>query len=267
VRVELADLKGNILAYPESDANFPETSIQKRSRWEALMQDASNPLMQKLMTSIHNRMLALEEGVQLPGLKDPDAAGYEKQMGEFEILLKSGPVPNPEYLQAQQAVQESMQQIQAQQAIGSPANEQQIMGIQQMEQQLQSIPPQVSSVQIRDTDNHAAEAEACLEKINSPEGRKLADGTEQDRLAFANLTLHYNEHEAKIEKPQQLHDLPKGISANLKDMPPDAAANLLTDAGLETKGTDVVQTKEFNAELKKSGKIGGPPIPGTQAVQ
>ena len=267
VRVELADLKGNILAYPESDANFPETSIQKRSRWEQLMQDASNPLMQKLMTSIHNRMLALEEGVQLPGLKDPDAAGYEKQMGEFEILLKSGPVPNPEFLQAQAAIQESTQQINDQQSVGSPASPQQIAAIQQMEQQVQSIPPQVSSVPIRDTDNHAAEAEACLEKINSPEGRKLADGTAQDRLAFENLSLHYNEHEAKIEKPQQLHDLPKGISANLKDMPPDAAANLLTDAGLETKGPDVVQNREFGAELRKSTKVGGGPVPGTGAVQ
>ena len=265
VRVELVDLKGNILAYPESDANFPESSIQRRSRWETLMQDATNPLLQKLLSSIENRRLAIEEGIQLPGLKDPDSDAYEKQMGEFEILLKSGPVPNPELAQAQAAVDETVGQVQSRQSVGVQATPEEMQAIQAMEQQLQAIPPMISSVPIRDTDNHAVEAECCLAKINSPEGRKLADGNEEDRAAFENLVLHYQEHSAKIKPDPALKGLPKGLTANLKDMPPDAAANLLTATGLETKGTDVVQTKEFNAELKKSSKVTGPPVPGMEA--
>lgn len=261
VRVELADLKGNILAYPESDANFPESWVQKQSRWEQLLQDANSQLVQKLMSTIHNRRLAVQ-GIGIEGLKDPDEDAYEKQMGEFEILLKTGPVPNPEYQQAKQAIAESAAKIQGQQGIGVQAQPQDIQGIQQMEQKLQQIPLEVSSVPIKDTDNHEVESVCCLEKINSPDGRKLADGTAKERLAFQNLTLHYQEHSAKIKATPELKGLPKGLTANLKDMPADAAANLLTATGLETKGSDVVLSKEFSAELKKTSHVTGGPVPG-----
>ena len=267
VRVELADLKGNVLAYPESDANFPETSIQKRSRWMELAQDVNNVLSQKLMTSIRVRHKAIEEGIQLPGLEDPDWDGYEKQMGEFELLLKMPPVPNPDYVQAKQALDDATNKIKASQMAGTPAAPPDLQTIQQMEQQLQSIPPLISSVPVKETDKHEAEAEACLDKINSADGRKLADGNQEEKEAFANLTLHYFEHKAKIEPKPTMAGLPKGISLNLKDAPPDAMANALKDTGLETSGQDVVQTREFNAEIRKSSKVGGPPVPGVEAAQ
>ena len=262
IRVELADLKGNIIAYPESDANFPESWVQKQSRWTALLADANNALMTKLMTSISNRKAAID-AIALEGLKDPDAASYDKQLGEFEILLKTPPTPNPDYVKAQQAIQEVADQIQAKQSAGQMAQPQEIQAIQQMEQQLQSIPQLVSSVPVRDTDNHAVEAEACLEKINGADGRKMADGTAEERLEFQNLCLHYAEHKAKIPTPPQpIKDLPKGFSAPIDKLPPDAAANILTSVGAETKGADVVQNREFSAEIRKSSKVGGPPVPG-----
>ena len=262
VRVELASLKGNILAYPESDANFPESWIQRQSRWTALLQDATNPIVAKLLASVENRMAALD-AVALEGLTDPDALAWEKQMGEFEVLLKSGPVPNPEYAQAQQAIQEATGKIQGQQAMGVPAQPQEIQAIQQMEQQLQTIPPEVSSVPIRDTDNHEVESACCSAKINGPEGRKLADGNEQDRLAFQNLTLHFSEHKAKVEAKAELPK-PPSISINLKDLPPDSAAKLLQAVGLEATGPEVVQNREFGAELKKASHPMGGPVPGIQ---
>ena len=262
IRIELTELKGNILAYPESDANFPESWVQKQSRWTQLLTDANNAFVQKLLANIANRRAALN-AIALEGLKDPEADSWDKQMGEFEILLKTPPVPNPDYTKAQAAIAETAQMIQAKQSTGIPATPQEIQSIQQMEQQLETITPLVSSVRVKDTDNHAVEAECCLDKINGPEGRKMADGTLQERLAFQNLSLHYAEHKAKIPSPPaEIKDLPKGFSAPIDKLPPDAAATVLTSVGAETKGPDVVQNREFNAEIRKSSKVGGPPVPG-----
>lgn len=264
VRVELGELKGNVLAYPESDANFPESWVQKQSRWMTMLQDAANPFMAKLMGAVQNRMAALE-AIALEGVKDPDADSWEKQMGEFEILLKSGPVPNPALVQPQQMLAEATERIQGLQRMGNPANPQDIQALGQLQKQVDAIPPFISSVPIKDTDNHEVEAECCLEKINCPEGRKFGSGTPDEQKSFENLTLHYQEHKAKVEPKPTMVGLPKGVSLNLKDAPPDAMANALKDTGLETSGQDVVQTREFNAELRKTSRVGGGPVPG--AVQ
>lgn len=265
IRVELANLKGNVLAYPESDANFPESWIQRQSRWQQIIADAMNPFVQRLMGKISNRLSAVQ-ALAIPGVEDPDKAGYEKQMGEFEVLLSMAPLQNPEYQQAEAAIQESQQMIAAKQEQRIPASDQDIQVLQQMEQKLQTMPQYISTVPVKDSDNHAAEAEACLDRINSPEGRKLADGDDKDRSAFMNLTLHWQEHKAKIPPPLALNPLPKGVTANLKDMPPDASAKALQAIGLESSGQDVVAHQEFSAELKKSTKIGGPAVPGMEGL-
>lgn len=264
IRVELANLKGNILAYPESDANFPESWIQRQSRFTQLLMDATtNQFIAGFLSTIRNRMAVLD-AVGLEGLSDPDAEGYEKQMGEFELLLVQPPVPNPAYQQIKAQLDEAVRVIQGAQAVGTPAAPQDIQQVAQLEQQLQSTPQLMSSVQIRDTDNHAAEAECCLAKINSPEGRKLANGSVEEQQAFANLTLHYEEHKAKMPPPAAAPGLPKGVTMNLKDAPPDAQAKGLQNVGLETSGQDVTQTREFQAELKKATHPMGPPVPGIQ---
>ncbi len=263
IRVELVELKGNVLSYPEADANLPETGTQRESRFRELMQDQNNALFTKLMSSARNRIAAVK-AARLEGIKDPDQDAYEKQMGEFEVLLNSGPIPNPEYIQAEQAIEESKTQIAARMGVNSRPSLQELQAITEMQQQLQSIPQLISSVPIKDSDSHTIEAECCLDKINSPEGRGLADGTEKEQAAFQNLTLHWQAHVAKIPPDTTLKDFPRGLTATVKDLPPDAAATALTAVGLETKGPDVVQNKEFSSELRKSEKIGGPTVPGTQ---
>src|SRR5438046_5602009 len=148
------------------------------------------------MTSIENRRLAIQDGIALEGVTDPDVDSYEKQLGEFEILLKTGPVPNAEYQKAQQAIQAAAQKIHMNQAGGIPAADADMQQVAQMEAELQNIPPLVSSVPVKSTDNHEAESAACIKRINSPEGRKLSSGTAKERLAFSNLTLHWQEHTA-----------------------------------------------------------------------
>lgn len=265
IRIELANLKGNIMAHPTDEANFPESWVQRQSRWQQILMDAAtNPMLTQLLASIPNRMKALD--VVGLDLADPDAAGYEKQMGEFEILCRTGPVPNPAYLQLQDQLAQAQTVLQNQQGLGVMVGPQDLQRIAQLEQQLQATPPEVSTVPVKDTDNHMAEATATLEKINSPEGRRLANGTPEEQAAFQNLTLHYQEHKAKAPAPPPAGALPKGVSLNLKDAPPDAMADALKNVGLEAQGGDVVQTREFQAELKKTSKIGGGPVPGTQVT-
>lgn len=262
IRIELADLKGKVLAYPETDANFPESWIQKQSRYEQMIITATtNPFMAGILSSPQNARLA-KDMAGFSELMVPGADAYEKQMGELDVLLKTGPLPNPVFQQLQEGSMELKAQIEARQAQGAVVPPEAIAQLKQMQQQMETTPQWVSTVPVdKKTDNHPVERQACLDLINSERGRRMKNGTAEDREHFKNVHVHFEEHDALVPPPQP-QTKPPSMSINYKDLPPEPAAKLLTDAGLETTGADVVQTKEFNAEIKRSSKIGGPPIPG-----
>ena len=131
----------------------------------------------------------------------------------------------------------------------------------QLEQAAKTLPQLVSTVPVKDTDDHISEAEACLDFINDARGRKLANGTEDEKEAFLNLNIHLQEHQAKI-KPPEPQVKPASVTMNLKDMPPDAAAKELERRGdVPTQGSDVVNTREFAATIAKSAHVQGPQVP------
>ena len=257
IRVELSDLKGQVTAYPEQDANFPETWSQIQTRYQTILQDSSNPLVQKLLGRAKNLRIA-KDAIGIEKFDVPEADAYDKQLGEFDVLLRTEPLPNPQKAQMiQQAEQLAAKAMQT----GDLQAEQQAA---QMMQQAQGMPDQVSSVAVDpEVDFNDAEAEACRDWLNSPDGRKFKNGTQKQRMAWMNVRLHMTEHKALIQPPSDMK--PPSWSVNFKDLPPDAAAKILENAGLEEApaGGKVLQTREFGAMLKKSGKIGGPPVPGT----
>lgn len=262
LRVELADLKGNVLAFPEENATFPESWVQKQQRYQEILMDAQNPLVQAILAEPRNLRIA-RDAIGIQGFEIPQADSYEKQMGEFELLLKTGPLPNPAKMELQQQMEALTAQHQQQAASGF-ANPQVEQMLQQASQQLQSMPDMISSVQIDvDTDDHAAEEKACLDWINRPEGRRMRDGTPQEREAFQNVRLHMLEHreakEAKQAKSSQMQK-PPSFSANYKDMPPDAQAALLQSQGLPASPDSTLENREANAAIKKSSKVGGPTL-------
>jgi len=255
IKIELSELKGSINAYPEEDANFPESWTQKQQRYQQLIIDGSqNPFVNKFLAGISNLRLA-KDMAGYDEFKIPEADCYEKQMGEFELLLASGPLPNPLRIEAEQALQAEAMRMQNQQAMGVVIPPEEIQQFAMAQQQLQQIPPLISSVPVdQDTDNHEVEAQSCLDKLNSPEGRRMRNGTQQEQMGFQNLKLHFKEHQVLIQ-PKDGMPKPPSISANYKDLPPDAAAQFLNKAGLPARGQDVVQTREYQAELKKESKV------------
>lgn len=234
VRIALTDLRGNILAFPEQDSNFPESWNQKQARYQQIIANATgNPFAEHLLTLPSNLKVARDmAGFQ--EFKVPAADSYEKQMGEFEVLTKTAPLPNP---QKQQAMVMALQQ-------GNP----------QLLLQAQQMPDMVSSVPIDPvTDNNEIEAQACLDFINSPKGRKLRNGTAEDKAAFENVKLHFMEHKAQVQ-PKQEPSKPPSISVNLHDMPAEAASKLLTDQGLPATPQSVMQERIVKEASKKLGK-------------
>ena len=93
--VDVDDLKGNILCFPDTDENFPETWTQRSNRFAQIITDAAtNPFFQKLLDSPGNLKLCQT----MSGFKElvlPQLVSWEQQMGEIAILLDGKPVPNP----------------------------------------------------------------------------------------------------------------------------------------------------------------------------
>lgn len=240
VRIELSDLKGNVMVYPADDPDVPESWNQKQARYQGMIAEAAtNPAIAALLANPVNAKLA-HDAAGMTEFIIPQADSWDKQMGELSILLKTGPVPNPAKIQAQQQLAQMALAAQA----GAQVDPNQAM---QLTQQMAAMPDMVSTVQIDpQCDDNATEAACCLHIINGPEGRKLRNGTTAERDSFQNLRLHYLEHDAEAKKevppaPQK----PMSVSANLKDMPPNAAAAELNKRGLPATPQSVAATQSI----------------------
>lgn len=232
VLVETQDLKGNIHCFPETDENFPESWVQKQARMAVLIADAAtNPMLTAIVDDPNNLEL-LKNGMGLTEITIPQLASRDKQLGENEILLKSAPIPNPELMQAQQ----QLLMLQQQALTGDPTV---MMAAEQASQQIAQIPPLISSVDIDpEIDDHATEAMTALSVLRSPKGRGLKSGTDAERQAYENLRLHYLEHKKLVPPPNQNMQKPVSQSINIKDLPPQEAAQLAGKAGIQANPQD-----------------------------
>jgi len=281
--VNVADLKGNFLCYPDTDENIPETWTEKSNRFAMIITDAAtNPFFQTLLDSVSNLKLVQ----QMSGFKElhiPQLVSYEEQLGEIAILFKGGPVPNPEVVELEQAMAQMSQHIQefSEAAPAPPAQVDPMTGqpmppqvnpqlaqmtaqLKQMAAQAQELPPLVSSYPISDTDDDDVHALTCLEILRSPKGRAMKNGTADDQKHYANLKLHWQEHEASKAKkaaanqPKALPPKPPSLSANVKDLPPKEAAMVLTLAGVPSSAADFAQQDQDEAIAKHPVTLGEP---------
>jgi hypothetical protein len=234
--IEVADLKGNIQCYPESDSNFPESPIQKEARWQQLLDSAAkNPVAAKLLTSGHNLKIAKDNC----GFEDadlPETDSDDKQLAEIDLLIKAAPIPNPQIVQAQQQLMQMMSKAKM-----VPPEEQQqfaqsVQQATQAIQQLQQTMPLISSVEVDDkTDNHAVEAATCLRWINSPAGRKMRNGLPEEKAGFMNVRVHFLQHSA-LAAQQQAQQMvkPPAEQINFKDLDtPEEKNQMLKQASIQ----------------------------------
>lgn len=243
VNIELEDLKGKVLCYPSADAELPETRSQKSDKYRELITEAAtNPILSQLFMSPKNRK-QIRDAIGLKELDIPGADAYEKQLGEFELLLKTGPVPNPQVVEVKKNLLQG--------AVESKNNPEMAAKLQQMlpaiQQKVESLPQEVSTVPIDvECDDHVNEAACCLTWINSPEGRKFKAGNPEQKAAFSNVRTHYLEHKAQADAlaakaaASQQQTKPLSISANVKDLPPGEAAQIMTKNGIQSNPQDFI---------------------------
>jgi hypothetical protein len=267
VTVEMADLKGDMYAYPEVDENFPETPTQKQNRIIEVIQDATtNPMLGTIVDDPDNLEL-VRDAVGLENFVIKQLESRDKQLGEIEIMLESGPIPNPAIGKLKQQIMQLTQQaaMETQDSAAVAAAGAQVQQLTQQAQQLQQATPLVSSEPIDvECDDHEIEAATALRFINSPRGRAMRNGSEDERQSFANIRLHYLEHKKALADQQAANapppqNKPPSVSANVKDMTPDEAAQALAQAGIKSDPQNIATTRAA-AEASKHPKEAVPVV-------
>jgi hypothetical protein len=287
VQVDTADLKGNILCFPDTDENIPESWTQKSNRFAMIVTDAAtNPFFQQLLDDPGNLKLVKD----MSGFKElriPMLDSWEQQLGEIAILSESGPAPNPDYVNLEKQIADLTAKISAAttsqapmtgeiptvegaqvpppappQAIAPPAEL--VQQLAALNAQLQTTPPLISTYPIDvQCDDHAVHALTCLGLINSPKGRAMKNGTAQDQKAFANIRLHFMEHtaaDAKKKAQQQAQAAagptkPPAFSANVKDLPPKEAAQVMQKGGVQSDPKDFAAQDTAEAVAKHPAQL------------
>jgi hypothetical protein len=255
------DLKGNLLCFPDSDENFPESWVAQRMVWMNLLDKASsNPLLAQILAIPRNQMLAKDK-IGVNELFIPGAASTRKQLGEIMILLESGPMPNPDLEKAEQAVAQMAQGIDPSQV--DPA------AVQAIQQKIQNIPPMVSTVPVGKLDDHAVEAQEIRTWSATPEGIRAAA---ENPDGYSNVMLHYDEHitaaQAQAGAPAS-QAKPPSESINFKDLPPEGQVQMAANAGIKLDlgamkaASDAADAKDMakTAALHAKNGAGGAPEP------
>ncbi len=278
VQAQMKDLKmGSAIARADGDANFPASWDDRQRVWDELVKEApANPFIASWLADPET-IAAMAEFLP-KGLSNPVVDAVQKQKGEFDILLKTAPKDNPQFITLTQTVQQLTPLVQAgtmeqQQMQGVPMEPQKAQmlqqaqaQLQQAQQQLQQTPPLISSVPVRDTDNHAVEAAVTLKVINGPEGRRLASSRQpEDQAIFQNINLHFQEHDQKA-KAQALENAkpvpPKtSITVDPSKLPPQEQAAALQIAGIPAdvssiQGDQALQPHEITTTEKGVGPSG-----------
>ena len=283
---------GSGKARASGDANFPQSWAEREAAWDKAMQSAeANPA--GMVAQIVNNPLTMAGMKQfLPkGMQVPEADSVEKQRAEFDILLRTAPVDNPQFIKAEQAVakltplvQMGMQEAQMVAAQGlqfDPQKAQMLQQaqamLQQAQQAVQTLPPIISSVPILPTDHDATEALVCDQMINSPIGRRYANSKDpKTQAAFQNLVMHYNTHveNAKQKAMADVKPVTPKVSMTIdpSKLDPSAEAGALALAGIPVNPAEAQQggmhelsTTEkgigpSGSEIERTVKVAGKPL-------
>lgn len=245
--------KGNVLCFAENNPAFPESWQQKEVKLMQLIDTAlQSPDLAKWLFSSQNLPL-LADGIRMKQFRVPGASSVTKQKYEFEVLLRSGPNPNPQVETAKQSLEQAAEGFQtaqqASQMSGQPLPPEMAQApqqLQQLQQVIQSLPQLISTVPIAEdeSENHAVEADTCFDWMNSSEGQKFKYGTPEQKAAYENVHLHWQEHLAMAKKiaaanaPSQDKPPSESISAPVDKMPTPVAIQLLAKMGVQASKDD-----------------------------
>lgn len=245
ISVNTSRLTGNVLCFAESDTAFPESWAQREQKLMSLIDGAeNNPAMQQWLFSPAN-LPALADGIRMKAFKIPGATSVTKQKSEFELLLRSGPQVNPQVAQIKQVLEQATQGMEQENVPGQPHDPQVQQKMQMLAQHAQQLPPLVSTIPVAQDESelHAIEADTCFEWMNSSEGQKFKNGTAQQRAAYENVHLHWQEHTAMAKKIAAANAPPQkppseSLSAAVDKLPSNAAIQALAKMGITATPED-----------------------------
>lgn len=253
ISLQADDLKGDALCYPEYDAAFPESWSERENRYRQVI-DASvqNPFYQAMM-KIPKNIRVIADAARFSELKVPGEESVKKQDMELELLTQSGPLPNPQLEQVKE-------QLLADVVQGQPIPP-------DIEQQLQGIPPEISSVPVATdaSEDHPTEAMTCFEWMNDSEkGQKFKNGTAEQQAAFQNVHLHWQAHTEMAAKLQaQAPAPPPEVKIGMKDLPPQARSQAAQKVGIKASPQEFAQQDQIATQHKIAEKVVPKVIPET----
>lgn len=261
VSVNTANLSGNVLCFPEANPAFPESWNQREAKLIKMIDaSATNQEIAQWIFSPANLPI-LQDGIRMKAFKVPGASSITKQKAEFELLLRSGPMPNPKVMQIQQVLDQAADKMTQLQTVGQPMPPENMVAIQQMQQMQKSLPPQISTVPIAQDESelHSVEAGQCLDWMNSSEGQKFKYGTPQQRAAYQNVHLHWTEHMTMAKQIAAANAPPmdkppsESISADISKMPTPVAIQLLAKMKVNATPADFQQhaSEQLNSAVQK----------------
>jgi len=256
-------LGGNVLCYAESNPSLPETEEQKAVKIMTLIDKANqnpvSPLAQWVFSP--SNLEETSKALRLKNYKVAGASSVTKQRSEFEVLLRSGPMPNPKLAQMQEGIAKITGGMQAAAATGEQIPPQAVAMVQQVQQASQALPPLVSTVPVAqdESENHLVEANESFEWLNSTEGQKFKYGNEKQRAGYENVHLHFLEHQTMVKKIAAANKPPdkppsESISADISKMPPVVASQLLAKMGVQSTPQLFEQQQETALNHKVAGK-------------
>lgn len=254
-------LAGNVLCYAESNPAFPESWQQKETKlMQIIDKAAANPALSAIVYSPSNSNEVFN-ALRMKGFKVPGATSATKQRNELEVMLRSGPQDNPQYLQMKSALDQAKTGMQQAQQTGQPVPPQAEGMMQQLGTALQATPPQTSTIPVAqdESENHIVEANECFEWMNSTEGQKFKHGTPEQQAGYENVHMHWQEHLTMAKKIAAMNQPPgkppsESLSVDVSKMPPDVAVQALAKMGIKASPATFQQQAETALQHKVAGK-------------
>jgi hypothetical protein len=270
VEIDPQLLRGNIVCYPEYDQSFPETWKERELRYtEIVMQAPQNPFYAALL-KVPGNLRAIAENIRMADLELPGEASVKKALIAIDILKMSQALPNPEFLQREQQIEQvklGMQQS-AQRGEVIPPEAQQMLA--QAAQALNQMPQEVPSVQVAPdaSENHEIEAETAFYWLNSEEGIKFKSGDANQQAGFHNVFLFWQDHEEMAKKlaPPPVAPMPH-VSIPYDKIPPEAQTQALAHAGIQTTPADTQQKQLTDTQHEIAKKIVPKTVPASENIQ
>jgi len=229
LEIELSKMQGSALCYPES-LEIPQTIAEQEAQMAELLENGKNVAIYQAIAQDPRNLVEFGKFPSLANLEIPGLDAVEQQQGEFELLMQSGPLDNPQVAQIQMQVQQAEGNPEAMTPEGQQA-------LQQLQQALQQLPPKISSVSVAQdgSENHEIHAAITLGFMTGAAGRKLKNGDEEQRAIYANIKLHWQEHVAMSEKltPPKEMEFKGSLSIDLSKFSPEVQSKVFQAAGMQ----------------------------------